>query len=55
MALVTEHPGFGLTALLSFEYPYSFARRLSSLDHLTQGPAGWNYVLSGKRREKPLA
>ncbi len=34
MALVTEHLGFGLTASLSFEHPYPFARRLSTLDHL---------------------
>lgn len=33
MALVTEHLGFGLTASLSFEHPYPFARRLSTLDH----------------------
>ncbi len=37
MALVTEHLGFGLTASLSFEHPYPFARRLSTLDHLTKG------------------
>ncbi len=36
MALVTEHLGFGLTASLSFEHPYPFARRLSTLDHLTK-------------------
>lgn len=46
MALVTEHLGFGLTALLSFEHPYPFARRLSTLDHLTKGRAGWNIVTS---------
>ncbi len=41
MALVTEHLGFGLTASLSFEHPYPFARRLSTLDHLTKGRVGW--------------
>ena len=46
MALVTEHLGFGLTASLSFEHPYTFARRLSTLDHLTGGRAGWNIVTS---------
>ncbi len=46
MALVTEHLGFGLTASLSFEHPYPFARRLSTLDHLTKGRAGWNIVTS---------
>lgn len=46
MALVTENLGFGLTASLSFEHPYTFARRLSTLDHLTKGRAGWNIVTS---------
>jgi FMN-dependent oxidoreductase (nitrilotriacetate monooxygenase family) len=44
MALVTEHLGFGLTATLSFEPPYQFARRMSTLDHLTRGRVGWNIV-----------
>jgi FMN-dependent oxidoreductase (nitrilotriacetate monooxygenase family) len=46
MAMVTEHLGFGLTASLSFEHPYPFARRLSTLDHLTKGRIGWNIVTS---------
>jgi FMN-dependent oxidoreductase (nitrilotriacetate monooxygenase family) len=46
MAAVTEHLGFGLTASVSFEHPYTFARRLSTLDHLTKGRAGWNIVTS---------
>src|ERR1700733_12921068 len=44
MALVTEHLGFGVTASTSFEHPYSFARRMSTLDHLTKGRVGWNVV-----------
>jgi alkanesulfonate monooxygenase len=46
MAYVTEHLGFGLTASLSFEHPYTFARRISTLDHLTKGRVGWNIVTS---------
>jgi long-chain alkane monooxygenase len=46
MALVTKNLGFGLTASLSFGHPYTFARRLSTLDHLTKGRAGWNIVTS---------
>jgi FMN-dependent oxidoreductase (nitrilotriacetate monooxygenase family) len=46
MALVTKHLGFGLTASFSFEHPFTFARRLSTLDHLTKGRAGWNIVTS---------
>src|ERR1700733_3674588 len=46
MALVTEHLAFGRTASTSFEHPYTFARRISTLDHLTKGRAGWNIVTS---------
>ena len=31
MAAVTEHLGFGVTASVSFEHPYPFARRMSPL------------------------
>lgn len=44
MALVTEHLGFGVTGNLSYEPPFTFARRMSTLDHLTQGRVGWNIV-----------
>lgn len=44
MAGVTRHLGFGLTANLSYDAPYLFARRMSTLDHLTEGRVGWNIV-----------
>jgi alkanesulfonate monooxygenase SsuD/methylene tetrahydromethanopterin reductase-like flavin-dependent oxidoreductase (luciferase family) len=44
MAAVTEHLGFGITTGTGFEHPYPFARRLSTLDHLTKGRIGWNVV-----------
>ncbi|ADG99033.1 putative monooxygenase [Segniliparus rotundus DSM 44985] len=44
MALVTKDLGFGVTAGTAFEHPYPFARRLSTLDHLTKGRIGWNVV-----------
>src|ERR1700680_4015675 len=44
MAAVTEHIGFGVTAHLTYEPPYLFARRMSTLDHLTSGRIGWNIV-----------
>ncbi|MFT3956065.1 MAG: LLM class flavin-dependent oxidoreductase [Piscinibacter sp.] len=44
MAAVTTHLGFGVTAAISYEQPYSFARRISTLDHLTRGRIGWNIV-----------
>jgi FMN-dependent oxidoreductase (nitrilotriacetate monooxygenase family) len=46
MAMVTKHLGFGVTCSLTYEHPYSFARRMSTLDHLTKGRAGWNIVSS---------
>ena len=44
MAAATTHLGFGVTANLTYEQPYSFARRMSTLDHLTGGRIGWNIV-----------
>jgi FMN-dependent oxidoreductase (nitrilotriacetate monooxygenase family) len=44
MAYVTRHLGFGVTCGLSYEHPYPFARRMSTLDHLTKGRIGWNIV-----------
>ncbi len=44
MAHATRHLGFGVTANLSYEPPYVFARRMSTLDHLTRGRIGWNIV-----------
>ncbi|MCA8926521.1 MAG: LLM class flavin-dependent oxidoreductase [Alphaproteobacteria bacterium] len=44
MAMATEHLGFGVTCTLSFEPPYPFARRMTTLDHLTNGRIGWNIV-----------
>jgi long-chain alkane monooxygenase len=44
MAAVTEHLGFGVTCNLTYEPPYTFARRMSTLDHLTKGRIGWNIV-----------
>lgn len=44
MAAVTEHLSFGVTANLTHEPPFVFARRMSTLDHLTGGRIGWNIV-----------
>src|ERR1700689_4400539 len=44
MARVTRNLGFGVTCTLSFEPPYPFARRMSTLAHLTEGRLGWNVV-----------
>ena len=44
MAMVTKHLGFGITGTVTYEPPFSFARRLSTLDHLTNGRLAWNIV-----------
>lgn len=44
MASATKHLGFGVTCSLTYEHPYSFARRMSTLDHLTNGRVAWNIV-----------
>ncbi len=44
MAYATRHLGFGVTCNLTYEPPYTFARRMSTLDHLTKGRIGWNIV-----------
>ncbi len=46
MAHLTTHLGFGVTASTSYEHPFIFARRMSTLDHLTDGRIGWNIVTS---------
>ncbi|MBB3569679.1 LLM class flavin-dependent oxidoreductase [Rhizobium sp. BK491] len=44
MAAVTRNLGFGITVNASADAPYIFARRISTLDHLTNGRVGWNIV-----------
>ncbi|WP_375388119.1 NtaA/DmoA family FMN-dependent monooxygenase [uncultured Amnibacterium sp.] len=46
MAAVTKRLGFGVTFSTSYEPPFAFARRMSTLDHLTRGRVGWNVVTS---------
>jgi FMN-dependent oxidoreductase (nitrilotriacetate monooxygenase family) len=46
MAAVTKHLGFVATFSTTYEPPFAFARRASTLDHLTKGRFGWNVVTS---------
>jgi FMN-dependent oxidoreductase (nitrilotriacetate monooxygenase family) len=46
MAAVTKNLGFGITFSTTYEPPFAFARRMSTLDHLTKGRVGWNIVTS---------
>src|SRR5690242_13070042 len=47
----TRHLGVGVTLSTAFEHPYSMCRRLSSLDHLSNGRVAWNIVSSYSRSE----
>jgi FMN-dependent oxidoreductase (nitrilotriacetate monooxygenase family) len=44
IAHATTRLGIGITAAVSYEHPYTFARRMSTLDHLSGGRIGWNIV-----------
>ncbi len=46
MAHVTEHLGFAFTSSVLQTHPFTFARQLSTLDHLTRGRVAWNVVTS---------
>jgi FMN-dependent oxidoreductase (nitrilotriacetate monooxygenase family) len=46
MAAVTKSVGFGVTFSTISEHPYLFARKLATLDHMTNGRVGWNIVSS---------
>jgi FMN-dependent oxidoreductase (nitrilotriacetate monooxygenase family) len=46
MAAVTKHLGFAITVSSTYERPYQFARKITTLDHLTRGRIGWNIVTS---------
>lgn len=47
LAVATEHIGLVGTLTTSFNQPFNVARRLSSLDLISKGRAGWNVVTSG--------
>lgn len=46
MAAVTKNLGFAATVSLTYEEPYAFARKMTSLDHASRGRVGWNIVTS---------
>ena len=46
MAHATEHLGFGFTSSTLQYHPFTFARLISTLDHLTKGRVAWNIVTS---------
>ncbi len=46
MAYATEHLGFAFTSSVLQTHPFTFARQVSTLDHLTRGRVAWNIVTS---------
>jgi FMN-dependent oxidoreductase (nitrilotriacetate monooxygenase family) len=46
LAAVTTHLGLAATVNTTFNEPYDLARKLATLDHLSEGRAGWNVVTS---------
>jgi FMN-dependent oxidoreductase (nitrilotriacetate monooxygenase family) len=42
----TENIGLTFTSSILQDHPFSFARRVSTLDHLSKGRIGWNIVTS---------
>ena len=44
LAQHTRHIGLVATASTTFDEPFHIARRFASLDHLSEGRAGWNIV-----------
>ncbi|WFU40195.1 LLM class flavin-dependent oxidoreductase [Bradyrhizobium sp. CB82] len=51
LAPFTQAVGLVATASTSYNDPYQVARRFASLDHLSDGRAGWNVVTSANRFE----
>ena len=49
LAAATTELGFAFSANVIADHPYTFARKVSTLDHLTRGRVGWNIVTSLQR------
>jgi FMN-dependent oxidoreductase (nitrilotriacetate monooxygenase family) len=46
LSMVTENLGFVITSAMIQDHPFHFARRMSTLDHISKGRVGWNVVTS---------
>lgn len=51
LASVTEHIGLIGTVSTTYNEPFHVARKFASLDHISNGRAGWNIVTSGSEFE----
>ncbi len=49
MAAATRHVGLIASVSTTFHHPYTIARALTSLDHLSGGRVGWNVVTTRNR------
>ena len=48
LAVNTKHLGLAFTAAPLQEHPFNFARRVSTLDHISKGRIAWNIVTSAQ-------
>ena len=55
MAAVTEHLGFAFTSSMLQYHPFTFARLISTLDHLTKGRIAWTSALPAAMETPALA
>ena len=44
LAVNTKHLGFAFTSNVQQEHPFNFARKVSTLDHISRGRVAWNIV-----------
>ncbi len=51
LAVTTKHIGLIATASTTYNDPYHIARKFASLDHISNGRAGWNVVTSVNPQE----
>jgi len=51
LAMVTERIGLAATATATYNEPYNIARKFATLDHISNGRAGWNLVTSQNENE----
>lgn len=51
ISVVTEKLGLVATASTTYNEPYTIARKYASLDHLSDGRAGWNVVTTWSENE----
>src|SRR3954468_2152613 len=51
LVMVTERLGLVAPASTTYNEPYHIARKFASLDHISNGRAGWNLVTSGNPME----